>query len=217
MKENERILKELIEELQFTEGNVSLKKENDFFKDISKVRIFTGDEDCVSSILQNIFIKEREIFATDGISGIIVENDNIPNEFKNTIISPKFTSMKNVGSCILKGDYETEINKSYDMLTNAFSTLKNFKYDKIFVHVNIFFKELMHRIDNSTGEKLSILECNGNKLALNSSYLNIAVSIFDKDYIDVFFPDFALHPIILKNEKQKVLVLPVRVEGFEKM
>lgn len=262
MKNNEKFLKELIEELEYAEGEMSYWKDrileietnisevkeilkekstednikeecrekrldeylkletgNDFFRDISRVRVFVKDEDFNSWKLQNIFIKEREIFATDGISGIIVENDNIPNEFQNTIISPTFSSMDDVCSCIVKdkGNDKTEINKPYDVLVNAFSTLEKSKYEKVSVSASSFFKEFMHRTDDSTGKRLSVLENNGNKLALNSLYLSIAVSVFDKENIDVFFPHFALNPIILKNEKQKVLVLPVRREGLEKM
>lgn len=52
------------------------------------------------------------------------------------------------------------------------------------------------------------------RVAFNKYYLKKALNLFEEDStVTVFYPHYSLSPIYIENEKQLVLVLPIRVNS----
>lgn len=207
IEENIEYIKSQLKKLDFEELDDNFNSENDFRNCFIKASLFCCQDEGKDSNMMNrlkyIKITDNQLFACDGYKAIIVNCDNIPKDLQNTFI--KYN---------IREDFENniEINSPKDYVDLSKVIPSNFKETIINTTINKFKEEIIYDTISSGNYELNLLKYKKVKVAFNKDYMDLIFKIFNKDNFDVMFPDSSVSPILFENDKQKVLLLPVKYQ-----
>lgn len=205
------------------------KKESDLFKEIQELEeqlmdkefeeldnALTGDKfrdafikcswfcrkyEDTSVPLTHVKITGKRLVATDGCIGIVIECDSIPEELKNTFI--RWDVREN-----FKDNAEKKPMSNFSFIDDAIKEGKG--YLTLQTNLEEFKEKLWHKTKTLYEEEIVILSFNSEKVAFKKKYLDIALKTFDTDIV-VYWPKTKYSPLIIENEGQKAILLPIRL------
>lgn len=175
---------------------------NEFRDAFIKCSWFCRKYDDDNTHLSYVRIEGGRLMATDGYRAIVVECDSIPEELKNTFI--KWDVRDNFKD-------NTEI-KPRDTLSFIDDVIKKGRGDiKVGLNERVFKETFNYKTREESNSTIEILNYCGVKAAFNKEYLDTALKVFKDMDIKVYWPKTMLSPLIIENNNQKVVLLPVRL------
>lgn len=187
---------------EFEEINNALTG-NKFRDAFIKCSWFCRRYDDNNAHLSYVRIEDDRLMATDGCRAIVVECDSIPEELKNTFIKWN-----------IRDNFKDNAEIPRDRLSFIDDAIKKGKGNITFTINEKDFKEKLYyksRNDKGYNKEYEILKFNDEKVAFNKEYLDIALKVFKNLDITVYWPKTMFSPLIIKNNNQKVVLLPVRL------
>lgn len=182
--------------------------------------VFTGDEfrdsfikasyfcrkysDVANDKLEYVKIVNAKLFAIDGYRGIVINCSKIPQELKNTYI--KWDTREN-----FKENIEKDIIWFYEINEIIDKAKSNIVCQ---VNADDFFKQLCVDTRFVGNREVAILEFNNKRVAFNKKYLEELLMVFGKTIITIHYPEIKTSPIIIKNDIQEALLLPIRLSEY---
>ena len=189
-------------------GKICIK--DDIFRDdIEKAKGF-----CIEN-LNNIYVSGDYIVATSGYMAIIIKNKCIPIKHQNKIFEIDIETNKiiNEREVEIEDVYHwNEVKKGIEFGLE-FCKMKSENITKV---KRKDFVDMFYYKDLSGSWEMFVLENHepSDRVAFNKYYLKKALNLFEEDStVTVFYPHYSLSPIYIENEKQLVLVLPIRVNS----
>lgn len=175
----------------------------DFKSDFVKTSIFC-DKKFKRPLLEHVNITENELQAVDGYRAIVITNNNIPEELKNTKIHWTISENFKENISDIKLEF-LDIERIIPKKENAKYKIENISIDNF----NSIFK--VEKEEHSTFiTDLVKLSYKDLKIAFQEQYLKEAFMVLGDTTFDIYFFN-SVKPILIENKRIKIVLLPVRI------
>jgi DNA polymerase III sliding clamp (beta) subunit (PCNA family) len=187
--------------------SLDIETTDSFTLDFIKASYFTAQDYDERPMLQHVNITENEIQAIDGYRKITIENDEIPEELKNTKI------MWDVRENFK--DHISKIEGKYPDTSSVEPKKEDIKYTLENVTSENFYDHFTIKNLKESRQHTVVLTYKGFIIAFNKEFLDMALTTLKEEIFTVYFTN-NVTPVILESERIKVLVLPKRLlDGWE--
>lgn len=150
--------------------------------------------------LSYVRIEDDRLLAIDGYKAIIVDCDNIPEELKNTFIKWD-----------VRDGFANNIEERPNTILSIDDAIRKGKGN---VKIKMNEREFREKLHWKGKGKFEILEHKNKKVAFNKEYLNLVLRTFKCMDIIVYWPNSEYMPLVIKNENQEVMLLPVVLNNY---
>ena len=173
----------------------------DFLSDFIKASLFCNKKELNQPLLEHVNITENEFQATDGYKLIIIRNNNIPEELKNTKIHWSISEnfKENIGNIKLEF---LDIEKILPKKENAKYKIEN-------IHTNNFNTIFAIKRQKYASFDLVFLSYKNFKIAFQKKYLKDVLTILKDTIFNVYMFN-SEQPILIESDRMQIILAPVR-------
>ncbi len=196
------LTKQKIIEIQILETDYS--SDDPFEKDFFYASFFANREnDSNRPLYEHINITDNELWASDTRRGIIIKNNNIPSELRNTII--KWDVRDNFASNINKN-----VDRPYPDLKQVINQEKNAAECRV---ENITAKDFyrlfkLEPVVQGEHRIIAKISCLGMEIMFNKFYIDIALKCLENMQFTVLIKDRE-SPIVFDNDAMSIIIMPI--------
>lgn len=198
-------IRQLEEEL--INAKPAAKAKDGFVDSFIKCSYFCREND-ERFFLDHVMVEENRLIATDGIAGIIVNCNNISNDFKNALI--KWDTRANFE------EHAEDINIFPVGIKESFLHMEDFiKQEKSENIIRLKTEDFIHKlcvkrhIYKETSSEIIMLEHSNLKVAFQKYYIDKLLMAFSGMNIIISYPKNGQSPLIVEGDNQQALFLPV--------